>query len=215
MRHRLVLWGASGHAKVVADIIRLRGEYDIAGFIDDVVAYRAGESFCGLPIIGGRDQLTRLLDDGVRHLIIAFGNCAARLELADFVVAQGFTLISAIHPSAIVAEDVTFGHGTVIAAGAVINPGVRIGANVIVNTSASIDHDSVIDDGAHICPGVHLAGDVLVGRGSWVGIGSSVIEKIRIGAGAVVGAGSVVVEDVSPHTLVYGVPAKVKQRIEL
>lgn len=214
MKTQLVIWGASGHAKVVADIIQLRGEYEIAGFIDDCATSRIGESFCGSAILGGREALDQLLRDGVRHAILAFGNCGARLKLAEYLLSQGFTLISAIHPSAIVAGDVLVGQGTVVAAGAVINPSARIGANVIINTSASIDHDAIVEDGAHICPGVHLAGDVMVGKGAWIGIGSSVIEKIRIGDGAVVGAGSVVVAHIPPHTLSFGVPAKVIKRTD-
>jgi UDP-N-acetylbacillosamine N-acetyltransferase len=214
MKKQLVLWGAAGHAQVVADIIRLRCEYNIVGFLDDVTEARSCEDFCGLPVFNGRKYLARLYRDGVRHMILAFGNCAARLKLAELVREKGFALVTAVHPAAIIASDVTIGEGTVIAAGAVVNPAARIGANVIINTSASVDHESVVEDGAHICPGVRLAGRVVVGKGAWVGIGSSVIDNVRIGDGAYIGAGSVVVDDIPPYTLVYGVPAKATKRIE-
>lgn len=213
-KQKIVLWGASGHAQVVADIIRLRCEYDIVGFIDDVAGERADEEFCGHPVFGGRRHLAELYRQGVRHAIIAFGNCPARLDVADYVVSQGFTLATAIHPAAVVASDVPVGAGTVIAAGAVVSPAARIGANVIINTSASVDHESVVQDGAHISPGVHLAGRVIVERAAWVGIGSSVIDRVRIGEGAIIGAGSVVVDDIPPHVLAYGVPAKIRKKIE-
>ncbi|WP_238378920.1 acetyltransferase [Geobacter metallireducens] len=211
---KLVVWGASGHAMVVADIVRLRGEYDIVGFLDDVTEGRNGEEFFGLPVFSGRDSLAMLCGQGVRHAIVAFGNCPARLKVAEYLRAQGLELVTAVHPSAVVARDVVIGEGTVVAAGAVINPGVHVGANVIINTSASVDHECTIEDGAHICPGVRLAGRVAVGEGAWIGIGSSIIDRVRIGAGSFIGAGSVVVGDIPDNALAYGVPAKIRKRIE-
>ena len=132
-----------------------------------------------------------LRGEGVSHVIIGIGNCAARLRLAEEARREGFELATAVHPRAVVAGGVSVGAGSVVAAGAVVNPFAQIGENVIVNTCASVDHDAVVEDGAHICPGAHLAGWVRVGRGAWVGIGSSVIDRVRIGAGSIVGAGSV------------------------
>ena len=209
---KLAIWGASGHALVVLDIIRLTGEYDIIGFIDDVNPVRPDDSFCGFPVLGGRDCLEKLARDSVSHLIFGFGNCEARLRLAEWARERGFSLATAIHPKATVAEGVAVGAGTVIVAGAVVNPGTTIGENVIVNTCASVDHECVIDDGVHICPGAHLAGRVSVGRASWVGIGATVIDRVRIGAGAMIGAGAVVVNDIPDGVLAYGVPAKVIKR---
>ena len=214
MKPQLVFWGASGHALVVADIIRLCGQYDIVGFLDDVTGRNGSEQLCGFPVFSGREHLDRLYREGVRHAIIAFGHCAARLKAAEFARSKGFQLATAVHPTAIIASDVVIGEGTVIAAGVVINPAVHIGANVIINTSASVDHETVVADGAHICPGVRLAGRVSVGEGAWVGIGSTVVDRVSIGTGAFIGAGSVVVDDIPAHTLAYGVPAKVKKGIK-
>src|SRR5688572_24202367 len=136
MAHRIIIWGASGHALVVADIIRVSGTYEIAGFIDDVNPKRQG-----LPIVGGKEQLDRLRAEGVEYLIVGVGDCAARMKLAEVAQEKGFSLATAIHPRAIVAEGVEIGPGTMVAAGAVINPGSRIGSNVIINTSASVDHE--------------------------------------------------------------------------
>src|SRR5882762_7447316 len=156
-RLNLVIWGASGHALVIADIVRLLGQYRIVGFLDDINLDRRNTEFCGAPILGGREQLPELAALGVSHLILGFGDCSARLKLSSLVRQHGFSLATAIHPRATVAVDVSVGAGTVIAAGAVVNPGTVIGANVIVNTTASIDHECVGDDGAHVCPGAHLA----------------------------------------------------------
>ncbi len=212
MKDRLVIWGASGHAMVVADIIRLRGEYEIAGFLDNVNPGRQGTAFYGSQILGGQEQLDPLCEQGVTHIILGFGNCQARLQLAEVVKSKGFQLVSAVHPSAVIASDVRIGQGTVVAAGVVINPASRIGENVIVNTSASVDHECSIGDGVHICPGVSLAGRVTVGRGTWVGIGACVIDHLSIGQNAFIGAGAVVVKDIPDNVVAYGNPAKVKRQ---
>jgi len=208
MREKLVIWGASGHARVVIDIIQLGSTYEIVGMLDDVNSSRAGSEFAGHRIIGGREQLARLRASGVNACILAFGDCSARLQLGEIARQHGFSLARAIHPRAIVAGDATIGEGSVIAAGVVINPVAQIGENVIVNTCASVDHECVIDDGAHIALGAHLAARVHVGRGSWVGIGSVVKESVRIGKATVIGAGSLVLNDIPDDALAYGSPAR-------
>ncbi len=198
---------------VVADIVRLRGEYEIVGFLDDVNPARSGVDFYGAPVLGGRERLEDLRREGVEGLIFGFGDCKARLALAELARARGFRLATAIHPSAVIAADVKVGEGTVVAAGAVINPGARIGENVIVNTCASVDHECVVGDGAHVSPGVRLAGGVVVGRGAWVGIGATVVDRARIGAGAIIGAGAVVVGDIPDGVVARGIPAKVMRKV--
>lgn len=210
---RVVIWGASGHARVVADALALGGAHQLVGFLDDVNPERRGSTFCDLPVLGGREALPLLRSSGVEGLILGFGNCAARLRLAPEVRRLGFQLVTAIHPGAVVARDAIIGPGTVVAAGAVINPAARIGENVIVNTSASVDHDAVVEDGVHLCPGARLGGLVHVEAGAWVGIGSTIVDRVRIGARSMLGAGSVVVADIPPDVLAYGVPARVVKEI--
>ncbi|MBW4603177.1 MAG: acetyltransferase [Calothrix sp. FI2-JRJ7] len=215
MISKLLIWGASGHALVVIDIIRLQGIYEIVGLLDNVNPQRQGENFCGVPIFGGQEQLDFCKDKGIEHTIFGFGDCQARLKLSELVVGKGFSLATAIHPTATIAADVSIEPGTVIAAGAVVNSGARIGRNVIINTCASVDHECVIEDGAHICPGVNLAGRVTVGRAAKVGIGATVIDRVRIGAGALIGAGAVVVDDIPDSVLAYGIPARVIRKIDV
>lgn len=210
---KIVIWGAGGHAAVVADLVRRINRFRIAGFIDDVHPDRKGENFCGARILGGRPQLAKLRRAGVKYLLVAFGDNAARLKQAVAAKELGFTLPIVISPSADVAAGTQIGPGTVIASGAVVTPGVRLGENVIINTSASVDHHCVIADGAHICPGVRLAGSVSVGRCTWIGIGATVIEGIKIGKGAIIGAGAVVVRDVPENVMAYGIPGRVIRKL--
>lgn len=206
----LMIWGASGHAKVVADIVRRQGEYRAVAFLDDAQTADNAEEFLGLPLYRKREDIHRLReDDGLEHVVIAIGDCAVRLRLAQWAREQGYRLARVIHPGAVIAEDVKIGEGTVIAPGVVIAPAAVIGENVILNTSSTVDHDSIIEDGAHLCPGVHAAGRVRVGRAAWVGVGATLSNDVSVGADAFLGAGSVVVRDIPEGVLAYGVPARV------
>jgi len=205
----LVIWGASGHARVVAETLRLTGQYNIYGFLDNVNLERKGESFCGSRILGGNEQLDTLITLGVHHLVFGFGDCQARLNFAPQVKEKGFELATLIHPTAIISPDATIAPGSFVAPAAVVNTGSRIGENVIINTCASVDHDCDIKAGSHICPGVHLGGHVVVGQGTWVGIGAAVRDHIVIGKGSVIGAGAVVIDDIPDGVVAYGVPARV------
>jgi acetyltransferase EpsM len=200
---------------VVADIIRLSGEYQIVGFLDDVSPGAYNAERLGAPILGGQERLDSLKREGISHIIFGFGQSAARLRLSELVRASGFSLATAIHPRAIVATDASIGAGSVIAAGSVINPGAKIGENVIVNTSASVDHDCRIDDGAHVGPGARLAGRVVVERSAWIGVGTIVIDGVRIGADSLIGAGAVVVNDIPEGVVAYGNPARVVRKVEV
>lgn len=210
----LVIWGASGHALVVADIVRRQGAYRIVGFLDNVNPGRRGAEFCGASILGGEEQLAPLLEQGVRHILLGFGDCRMRLELTGVLQSQGFSLPVAVHPQSIVAEDVVLGAGTVIAGGVVVNPSAKVGRSVIINTTACVDHECIIGDAAHICPGVRLAGRVEVGQATQIGIGAIVIDKIHIGARVLIGAGAVVVSDIPDSVVAYGIPARIKRKVE-
>ena len=210
---KVVIWGAGGHALVVADILRLQGGYEIVGHLDSVNPQRRGEVVLDAPILGGTEQLQQLREAGVAHLVFGFGDCKARLATAPRVQALGFRFIIALHPQAVVAPNAVIGAGTVIAAGAVINPNAVIGEHAIINTAAIIDHGCVIADGAHISPGVKLGGGARVGRATWVGIGATVINDVRIGDESMIGAGAVVVADIPDGVVAFGVPAKIQRAV--
>jgi len=199
---------------VVADIVRLQNLYHLIGFIDDINMQRHGTKFCDASILGGKEQLAPLLQQGVKHVLLGFGDCQKRLEFTGVLLRLGFLLPTVIHPSAVVAGDSLLGLGTVIAAGGVVNPGVQVGCSVIINTAASVDHECIIGDAAHVCPGARLGGGVILGEAAQVGIGATVVDRVRIGAGVVIGAGAVVVSDIPDHVVAYGVPAKVIRTLD-
>ena len=206
----LLIWGAGGHAAVVADIVALGGTFAPVGFIDEVDPSRR-ECLAGA-VLGGREALPGVRESGCSHAVVAVGDCAVRLEAAAVLVEHGFTLAVLSHPASVVASSALVERGTVIAAGAVIGVRARIGANVIVNTRASVDHDCQVDEGVHVCPASCLAGGVRVGRGTWVGAGTTVIDGVSIGARTLVGAGSLVLESIPDGVVAYGAPARVIRR---
>ena len=207
-RPRVVIWGASGHGRVVLDAILWAHDASVVGFIDDDNS-RKGESFAGYPVLGGREVLAALLADGVLRIHVAVGHCATRQRIAVAAQTDGFSLFSVVHPRATLARDVSLGNGTFVAAGVVVNAATRLGDNVILNTSCSVDHDCVIEDGAHIAPGARLGGFVHIEEGTFIGIGAIVMNCRRIGKGSLLGAGAVAVSDIPPGVVAYGVPARV------
>jgi len=211
---KTVVWGASGHASVVANILQLQQTFEIAGFIDDVNPERQGKFFCGKKIFGGKEQLPSLRLQNIKHIVLGFGHCSARIKLGEFLLKEGFQLVNVYHPNATIANSIEVGQGTVILAGVVVDPVCQIGDYCIVNNNSTICHNSIIGEGVHICPGVHIGGHVNIGTASWIGIGSCVADRVTIGSGSFVGAGSVVVKDIPDGVLAYGNPARVIRPID-
>lgn len=209
----VVIWGASGHALVVSNMVSLGGRYEIAGFLDDVNPGRKGEIFAGRPILGGCEALSLLKEKGIRQVALGFGHCSARVDVASLLKKNNFQILTLIHPDAVISNGVTIGEGTVVLAGVVIDPSCNVGRYTIINNSAVICHGSRIDDGVHLCPGVRISGNVHVGLCSWIGIGSCIGERVHIGARSYIGAGSVVTKDIPPGFLAHGNPAKAVRRI--
>jgi acetyltransferase EpsM len=193
---RILIVGAGGHGKVVADALRLGGQFEIAAFADEQATQRDGDLYLGARVLAGSDALMRARELGLGWAIIAFGDCAARLGCMERLRAHGFEIGSAVHPRAVVADDVAIGAGTVVLAGAVVNVDARLGDAVIVNVGAIVDHDCVLADGVHVEPGAALGGNVRVGRATTIGAGATVVKGVRIGDHAHVGAGATITNDV-------------------
>lgn len=207
MTLKTVIIAASGHGKVVLDILQQNENIEIAGFIDDDSNLH-GKSVNGVPVIGDFSIISNIIDN-IDCGIVAIGDNHIRAELFKKLQDIGLQTITVIHPSAIIAKTAIIGNGSVVAANAVINPSAEIGENCIINTGATIDHDNFIADHVHISPGAHLAGNVSVGAYSPVGIGASIINGIAIGKNATVGAGAVVTKNVPDNAVVAGIPAKI------
>ena len=198
--NRLIIIGASGHGKVVADIAKKCGYTDIV-FLDndDTIS-----SCAGYPVLGPDTMIAELSGD----VFIAVGKTEIRKELMRRNNHRYFPVL--IHPDATVADDVIIGSGSVIMAGTVINPGTRIGEGCIINTSSSVDHDCTVGDYCHISVGTHLCGTVKVEECVWVGAGATVSNNINICRECIIGAGAVVIKNIDEPGTYVGVPAKNK-----
>lgn len=205
MSRSLLIVGAGGHGRVVADAARLSRQWERIAFVDD--RYPELLSSGVWSVIGAVAELDSLVSDW-GEAVIAVGDNTTRIEILERTKSCGFDIVSIIHPSAQITEDVVIGKGSVVFANAVINTGSELGAACIVNTAATVDHDNQIGDGVHISPGAHLGGNVDVGARSWIGIGASVIHGCVIGHDVIVGAGAAVIDDIASGLTVVGVPAR-------
>lgn len=203
---KIVVFGASGHAKVVIDVLERQGVYEVVCLVDDDLGLK-GETFFGYDVIGGKDELLAMVERP-SGIIVAIGSNLARVKVASWLSENGFELISSVHPSVQLGRDVSIGSGSVLMANVVVNSAAKIGNNVIVNTGASIDHDCVIEDGVHIAPGATLCGTVRVGRNTFICSGTTVIPNLTIGKNVTIAAGATVVRNVPDNVTVAGVPAR-------
>ena len=206
---QVVIIGAGGHGKVVLDIVRAGGRFEPVGFVDADTRL-AGTKVGGLSVLGPMNILPKLrTQQRVAHAIVAIGDNRTRQRYLAAVEAEGFELISAVHPSAFVSPTARLGRNVVVGPNASIVTEARIGDGVIVNTGAIVEHECELGDAVHVAPGACLAGRVRVGACAFIGIGAQVIQCLAVGEGATVGAGAVVIEDVPDGATVVGVPAKV------
>lgn len=189
----MYLFGASGHGKVIQEILKSNG-ISLKAFIDD---NREVNSLRGIPVVHSAE--------GLSPMIVSIGVNSVRKRIVQRLCCEFAT---AIHPSAVVSPSAVIGEGTVVMAGAIINADAVIGKHCIVNTGASVDHECVIGDYCHIAPHATLCGQVHVGAGTLIGVGASVIPCINVGEWSTVGAGAAVVRDVPDGATVVGVPAK-------
>jgi UDP-N-acetylbacillosamine N-acetyltransferase len=202
----VIVYGAGGHGRVVADVAGSAGARVVA-FVDDGPGM-AGTDVCGVPVLAWDHLLMQAERRGRTTLALGVGDNHARAAILDKASAAGFPVTTLVHASAIVAGSATLGAGTVVMAAAVVNPGARTERGCIINTGAIVEHDARIAAFALIGPNVALGGGVHVGERSVIGVGASVRPGVRIGAGVTVGVGAAVVEDVADGVVVAGVPAR-------
>ena len=205
----VVIWGASGQAKVLREF--LPREYELIAVFDNDPD--AKSPFADVPIFFGEDGFARWHESAPAvetAFLVAIGGDrgADRLQLQRYLEGSGLKAYTAIHPAAFVASDAVIGKGCHILAGACVGAQVILGEACIVNTGAIIDHECTLGDGAHIGPGAVLAGCVEVSTRVFVGAGAVVLPRVSIGEAAVVGAGAVVIKDVAAGVVVAGNPAQ-------
>ncbi len=212
---RAVLWGASGHAKVLRECLGPQGPRLVAVFDNapDVPA-----PFPDVALFTGSAGFARWLaqagDPATVGFLVAIGGERGRerVELHERLVAAGLQALTVVHARAFVASDATLGAGSQVLAQAAVCVQAVLGRACIVNTGASVDHECRLGDGVHVCPGAHLAGLVEVGAHAMIGTGASVLPRVRIGADARIGAGAVVTRDVPAGLTVVGNPARALRR---
>lgn len=208
MCHKIIVLGASGHAKVISDIIIKTGN-TLIGFLDDnveegttILKYQEKE----FKVIGKIKDASKLLKESEDiKFTIAIGNNNIRGKISQ---EQKIPYITLIHPSANISIGTTIGDGTVIMANATINAGTTIGKHCIINTGAIVEHDNKLENYVHISPNATLAGTVYVGEYTHIGVGATIKNNINIVSNCIIGAGAVVVKNIEEKGTYVGVPTK-------
>lgn len=200
MSKSVVIIGASGHGKVIADTV-LKSSDKVVGFLDDGV--EKGTQIVGFSVLGKTEDYKNYADC---EFVIAIGDSYIREKIANELPVKWYT---AIHPTAVISSlDVEIGEGTVVMANAVINSSAKIGKHCIINTGAIVEHDNVLEDYVHLSPNVVLSGIVKVGKSTHIGAGSCTKQVLNIASDCVFGAGSVIVKDITESGTYAGVPVK-------
>lgn len=205
--NKLLILGAGGHGKVVAEAALLSDKWSQIAFLDDNCK---SNKIIGIPVIGSFADYKRLVTD-YNEAFVAIGNNNFRLKWIKRLKSAGFNIPTIIHPKSVVSDYSKIGEGTVVMAEAVVNPCSKIGRGCIINTSCSIDHDCMLEDGVHISPGAHIAGMVEIAKSTWIGIGASIGNNIKIGTNVIVAAGATVVKNIKDNVMVAGTPAIIKK----
>ncbi|MBA2796624.1 acetyltransferase [Streptococcus porcinus] len=197
--NKLIIIGASGHGKVVAEIASLNGYKDIA-FLDDF----STETHCaGFPIVGKTDDIPNFKNC---KFFIGIGSNLIRERISRLI--DDFEVVTLIHPSATISKAVEVGKGTVIMAGTVVNTNTKIGNYCIINTSTSVDHDCILENYSHVSVGSHVAGTVFIGSKVWIGAGSVISNNVNIFPEIFIGTGTVVIKNLTEKGTYVGNPAR-------
>lgn len=140
MKHLLII-GAGGHGKVVAEVAQDVGYEEIA-FLDD----NSPEAIGGLSDIGK-------FCDRYSDAFVAIGNNNLRGELLQKLKECGYIIPVLVHPSAYVSRTATLGSGTVVEPKAIVNANTHIGEGCIISVGSIVDHDANVGICCHINAG--------------------------------------------------------------
>lgn len=212
MKPAVLIVGAGGHAKVVADALLAAGER-VLGFTDADKA-RHGQTLCGLPVLGDDSVLEAHSPQAVQlaNGIGGVGSVGARRSAQQRLQARGWRFVTVKHPTALVSPFARIGDSVQLLAASVVQAAASIGEGCIVNTAAIVEHDVTLDDWTHVAPRAVICGGAVIGAGSHIGAGAVVLQGLQLGRGTVIGAGAVVVRDFAGEGLLVGVPARFVER---
>lgn len=208
-KKRILIMGSGGHARVVADTIEQLGEYEIAGFVDNV---HIGRVYKDYDIIGTDDDLKKLYDQGITCAAMGIGYLGEgelRSKLYSQLKTVGFELPAIVDKTAAVADDVEVAEGVYVGKLVVVNSGADLGVMSIVNSGSIVEHDCKLGAFSHVAVGATVCGGASIGEACLIGAGAVVIQEKTVGNNAIIGAGSVVLENVNDYQKVAGVPARV------
>jgi len=204
MCKKLIIIGASGHGKVIANIAELNGYTEIY-FLDDDKSKTMNGKY---NIIATTHDIDKYISQGDYEFFIGIGNNEIRKKIYEMLKSSSAIIPSFIHPQSVIDSSVIIDEGTVIMANAVINSSTKIGKCCIINTASTVDHDCIIGDFTHISPGVHIAGTVNIGKNCWIGVGCSVINNLKIYDDVTVGAGTTIIGDIKESGKYVGLPLR-------
>ncbi len=203
----ILIYGASGHAKMIVDIIQKTNDYKMKGYID---SYKEiNEVVYGHTIIGNLDQLPELIKElNIEGIVIGIGDNSTRNKAYHKIksIAPYLEFVSIIHPSATVATHVLIAEGCVIMANSVINANAKVGRFCILNTASVLGHDSQMADFSSLASGVTVAGNVQIGLGSAICLSTTIIQNLTVCDNTVIGAGSLVLKSIGSNLTAYGSP---------
>lgn len=206
-KSEIVIIGAGGHGKVVADIVRAAG-YEVAGFLDD--RRPVGTQVLGdLAVLGPLEWLSR----APCRVALGIGDNASRARVAERVHELGSSLFTAIHPRAVVAPSASIGDGVAVMASAVINPSALIETGAIINTGVIVEHDCIVAPFAHLSPNATLGGECRVGAHAHIGISATMLPRTSVGARSIIGGGALVARDIPADVVAVGIPARVSRPV--
>ena len=209
LKSKVVIFGSSGHAKSLVDIIESDPNFELVGFIDNLKL--KGDEVLNYKVIGEEKSLPELMSEyGFEHGVVGIGENFLRSRVVEKILklVPNFQFINCIHKSANISKHIQMGVGNVVMAGASIKASSIVSNHSIINTNSSLGHDCNLEDFISLAPNSAVGGNCNVGKYSHIGIGASVIQKIDIGRNCIIGGGSLVNKHTESDSIYYGVPAK-------
>lgn len=209
MKPKVVIFGSSGHAKVIADMIESGSSFELIGFIDKFKS--VGDEVLGYKVIGGEQSLANLMVEyGFYQGVVGIGDNFVRSKVVGIIMEQApnFQFVNCIHKSANISNHCQFGSGSIVMPGVTVNVSANVGDHCILNTNSSLDHDCIMKDFSSLGPNASVGGDTKIGALSHIGISAAVFQGILVGENCVIGGGSVVKKNARDNTVYFGSPAK-------